>query len=879
MAQVTFNILYYTHPNESVAVKIFLGKKTMYIPLSSTNDKNWVGNFETNHKSFSYAYAIESENDSITEYGTPRTITLHQPKCEVHDQWRARGDRKNIFSTAPFHKVFRKRTAIKTKQDKSANFIIRVSEPTLRNQFSIGVSGSIPSLGNWTETIPMVYCGKGQWEAAVAHEAMHPVIEYKFTKIDNLSGETVEWEAGKNRQIIVNQAEGCKIITDEGCRFQEPLWRSAGVAIPIFSLRSKKGGGIGEFLDLKAMIDLASISSLKIVQILPVNDTLATMSWKDSYPYAAISVMALHPLYIHIEKVGALNITEQKKWDKEKEKMNSSATVDFEKVLEHKMFYLKKLYKKYGKKTFAEAGYKKFYKENSDWLVAYAAFCYLRDINGTADFNKWSSHKKYDKEKIQLFIESNLDVKQEVGFYFFCQYHADKQLKSMKDYGRKKGVILKGDLPIGIFRYSCDAWMSPELYNMDEQAGAPPDDYAVQGQNWGFPTYNWETMAEDNFLWWRQRMQKLATYFDALRIDHILGFFRIWQIPLNQSIGTMGLFNPRMPYSQDEIDQVRIQDIKRFTHPYIRLHMLKEIFQQECDWVISNFLEEVWPGSYTFLEKYTTQQKIKTAFTLKKFKHKKHLQVHVQNLIGEILLHTELIDGEVKYSPRITLHNTYSFKSLTEYEQQIINFLYNDYYYNRHNEFWKEQALWKLPALLDSTDMLICGEDLGMIPASVPEVMRQLNIMPLEIQRMPKGSSRLGNPHAYDYFTVSSPSCHDMSTIRGWWSTDRSSAQHYYNGHLKKWGQAPTEASSEIVTHINQEHLQGPSMMVIIPLQDLLGMNDSLKNPDIYAEQINEPSNPDHYWRYRMHINLEDLLREKDFISSVKEMVEESYRD
>ncbi len=879
MAQVIFHILYYTYRDESVHVKVYQGEKIINVDLSSTDNKNWKGTYETDLKTCKYSYEIESKNNSIAEYGKPRVILLNHMQVEVYDQWRPRGDRKHIFSTAPFYEVFRKRKIVNRKNNKSSTLIIQVSEPTLRNEFSIGVSGSISSLGNWKENIPMVYRGDGQWEVAVNNIILHPSFEFKFIKIDNATGKIVEWEAGENRKIIVDQVEGCKIISQEGCRFQEPLWRVAGVAIPVFSLRSIEGGGIGEFLDLKKMINLASKSELKIVQILPVNDTIATKTWKDSYPYAAISVMALHPLYIHLEGIGPLNVSDQKKWDKEKEIMNSHTAVDFEAVLKSKTTYLRKLYKKYGKKTFAEAGYKTFYKENHDWLDAYASFCYLRDLYKTADFSKWKTHKDYNQEKINLLIESDPVIQHEVGFYFFCQYYADKQLKSVKDYGRKKGVILKGDLPIGIYRHSCDAWMSPELYNMDEQAGAPPDDYAVQGQNWGFPTYNWDTMAEDNFLWWRQRMQKLATYFDALRIDHILGFFRIWQIPYDQVLGTMGLFNPRMPYTQDEIEHAGLSDLKRLTRPYIRLYMLKEIFQEDCDWVINRFLEEVWPGSYKFLEKYDTQQKIKKAFSLKKNKDKQFLQIPVQNLIGEVLLHTEVVDGNVKYSPRISLHNTYSFKSLSEYDQGIVNMLYNDYFYNRHNQFWKEQALWKLPALLDSTDMLICGEDLGMIPASVPEVMRQLNIMPLEIQRMPKGSTRLGDPKAYDYFTVSSPSCHDMSTIRGWWSTDRSSAQYYYNARLKLWGDAPIEASSEIVTHINREHLQGPSMIVVIPLQDWLGMDNSLKNPDIYIEQINEPSNPDHYWRYRMHINLEDLLKEKGFISSVKKMVEESYRN
>jgi 4-alpha-glucanotransferase len=463
----------------------------------------------------------------------------------------------------------------------------------------------------------------------------------------------------------------------------------------------------------------------------------------------------------------------------------------------------------------------------------------------------------------------------EVALYYFIQYHAHEQLFAATTYAREQGVVLKGDLPIGIYRYSCDAWVAPHLYNMDGQAGAPPDAYAVAGQNWGFPTYNWEVMARDNFAWWRQRMTKLSEYFDALRIDHILGFFRIWQIPINQVEGTLGLFNPRLPYSRQELDTMGLRgNLDRYTQPYIRGHFLSEIFGEDADYVRTEFLEELSYSVFKLKEFVDNQLKIRILFLKnKKYASKKHIEKGLMSLVSEVLLIEEPLSNGTSFNPRITVHTTRSYKELDDFGKYIIDRLYEDYFFHRHDEFWRQQALWKLPALIKATNMLICGEDLGMIPNSVPGVMRDLNIIALEIQRMPKGATDFGETENYPYMTVCSPSCHDMSTIRGWWESDYEMAQKFYNKSLHKQGEAPQLCTPEIVEAINKQHFEAPSMWAIFPVQDLVGMDGALRRPDAKAEQINEPSNPQHYWRFRFHLTLEFLLKQEALNEKIERMV------
>jgi len=263
------------------------------------------------------------------------------------------------------------------------------------------------------------------------------------------------------------------------------------MAIPVFAQRSEKGLGIGEYLDLIPLVDFSKKSGLKVIQVLPVNDTIASKTWLDSYPYAAISVFALHPLYINVAEVGNFkNKKDQKDYEVAKSNLNKLPQIDFEKVLERKFHFLKILYKELASVTFSSKAYKDFFKSNEHWLKSYAAFCYLRDVYETPDFNQWSAHQVYDEKNIDVLCQKKSEAYKEIAFYFFLQFHADRQLRMAKAYGQEKGIVLKGDLPIGIYRYSADAWVAPDLYNMKEQAGAPPDDYAVLGQNWGFPTYN-----------------------------------------------------------------------------------------------------------------------------------------------------------------------------------------------------------------------------------------------------------------------------------------------------------------------------------------------------------------------------------------------------
>ncbi len=879
---VNFYINYTTHYGDKLG--LLLGddaQKNQLIFMQSINGSDWTYEMTVDKKTIDLHYkyvVIRNDGSYMQEWGSNRTVTVTKDAdLSIIDKWRPRNLITNTFLSSAFTKaIFRRKANIKSKkQGASAHQLtFKLTSAIISADNIYGIIGGSKALGEWKKAIPMQCETMPTWQATIPYDINNVTVNYKYVILDAKTLEIKSWEIGENRSASLPSQQSA-MITDDYFR-GETMWRGAGVAIPVFSLRSATSFGIGELTDLAPLVTWTHKAGMNMIQVLPINDTLANMTWADSYPYAAISVMALHPLYINIPSICPFADAKQTKaYERDLKDLNELEQIDYDKVLERKFHYLRILFDQEKGKLDKDASFLSYIKDQSSWLTSYAAFCYLRDKNKSCVFTSWPEYSTYNATQIEQLSTPKSPAYFEILFYKWLQYHADKQLLDMRDMAREHNISLKGDLPIGIYRHSCDAWIAPELYNMTQQAGAPPDDYAVMGQNWGFPTYNWDIMRKDGYQWWRSRMQQLNRYFDALRIDHILGFFRIWQIPTAEVQGTLGMFNPRLPFDRDELARYGLHgDLRRFTDPYITDDLLHQSFGTMAEWVKTTFLQSSNDNQYTMQPSFKHQQDVVRFF--EENPTNKHLEEAIITMIGNVILLPE-VDGH-HFNPRITVNTTTSFQYLPSWQQQIVMNLYNDYYFRRHDQYWKEQALERLPGVLDASDMMICGEDLGMIPDAVPGVMKDLNIVSLEIQRMPKGSAKFGQVATYPYESVCSPSCHDMSTIRGWWEGDHELAKSYYYEYMHRGGITPMNCDSDIVRSIVWDHLSSPSMLAIFPIQDLVGMDDQLRKPDAASEQINIPANPKHYWRYRFHLNMEDLLEADVFTNGVRQMVVESGR-
>ncbi len=709
----------------------------------------------------------------------------------VRSRWQERPFNSAFYSSAFSDVIFRRPSGVsfRKKQDHRpdlGNICIRIAVPEVRSGESVGIVGSGKALGNWKDVLLMDDGGFPWW--FITLDITEPM-EYKFVIVDTNTREIRLWEEGPNHFFAEIPPKNTQlIIADLEPRFPTEPWRGAGVAVPVFSLRSEESFGVGEFNDIKHLVDWAVKAGQNVIQLLPVNDTTMTHTWQDSYPYNAVSSFALHPQFVHLPAAG---VRQDAAYKAKKAALEALPAVDYEAVNSAKLALLRKLYTgAKGKATLASAPYKAFVEANREWLLPYAVFSVLRDLNGTPEFGSWKELGSYNAKKVQAFAHEH-DA--EVGFYCYVQFLLDQQLKEAVEYAHLHGVALKGDLPIGVSRQSVDAWQHPELFHMDSQAGAPPDAFAEDGQNWGFPTYNWEEMAKDGYAWWKARMGKMAEYFDAFRIDHILGFFRIWEIPVPHKSGLMGHFNPALPYSGDELRAMGFKP-------------------GDADGTDTLFVED--PRKADF------------------------------------------------WHPRIAGEKTQRFAWLPDTLKQRYRELSEDFFWRRHDDFWRETALGKLPALLRSTGMLSCGEDLGMIPACVASVMDSLNILSLEIQRMPKDpKDAFGHPDRYPYWCVCATGTHDTSPLRAWWEEDRALTQRYYNEVLGCEGDAPYFCEPWVASLIVAQHMKSPAMLAILPLQDWLATDGEVRyggNPA--DERINVPAIPRYYWRYRMHCTLESLV-------------------
>ena len=761
----------------------------------------WAVDFPKNKCEDGTEYSFELQRDGKTVREEWRSHVLRLPEkpegvVRVFERWNERPADSPFYSSAFRDAIFRHERA-ETPWKGAGNVTFAVDAPEVRRGQAVALAGSGKALGDWKKFHLLDEAHFPEW--AITLKVSEP-FEFKFVIVDKKTGKPVLWEASANHFFKEIPAKGeSYIIKDFTPSFRPEPWRGAGVAVPVFSLRTEDSFGIGEFNDIKKLADWAEMTGQSVIQLLPINDTSMTLTWADSYPYNAVSSFALHPQFIHLP---ALGVRADKAYREMKEELNLLPKVDYEKVNAEKLKYLRKVYEKTGAEILSSHECKRFTEENK-WLLPYAVYCCLRDEKGTSDFSQWGDYATYSQRKAEGYAKQH---QAEVGFWYFVQYELDLQLKEAVAYAHKKGVILKGDLPIGVSRLSADAWADPDLFNMDSQAGAPPDAFSADGQNWGFPTYNWDRMAETGYAWWKARLRKMGEYFDAFRIDHILGFFRIWEIPLEYKSGLMGHFSPALPYPADEL---RSKGFSDFT----------DIF-------IEDPRQKGW------------------------------------------------------YHPRIAAQHTDAYARLNDWQKSVYNDLYNDFFYNRNNAFWKEQAMKKLPALLGSTGMLACGEDLGMIPACVPETMSSLGILSLEIQRMPKDVHvDFGDPSQYPYYCVCATGTHDTSPLRAWWEEDRELTQKFYNEMMHCGGEAPYFCEPWAAEIIVKDHLASPAMLCILPLQDYLAIDGDVRfQGDPAEERINVPAIARHYWRYRMHCTIESLISNEAFSGHLRSLISETGR-
>ena len=816
--RIAFNLEYQTTFGEELALNILTDGKTEQHKMTTLDGYHWLCELSKAVKTkthIDYFYSVmkgeeQARCEWLTEPHRLEFVATKGARYTVYDHWIDIPEDSYLYSSAFTECVAARERHMSEETAYGKTVRLKVRAPQLRWNERLAVIGGGEALGDWEakRALNMAEHENNEWVITLDADKLPDTIEFKFVSLDEEIDVTPLWENGMNRTVKIPKLEQGEVVVYELSQAFFPVypWKGAGTVIPIFSLRSEGSFGVGDFGDLQKMIDWCAKTRQRVLQVLPINDTNMTFTWQDSYPYNSISIYALHPQYTDFRQLPQLKDQERKAYyDALQKELNALPQIDYERMNNAKMAYLRELYAQEGSKMMKTEAFKLFFEQNKEWLVPYAAFCHYRDLYGTPAFTEWPDHKTFTAKEREAMSKSTTKIYKEVAFWYFVQFNLDKQMRAAHAYARKQRVILKGDIPIGISRDGVEAWVEPRYFNLNGQAGAPPDAFSADGQNWGFPTYNWDTMLEDGCQWWVRRFRKMSEYFDAYRIDHVLGFFRIWEIPMPHKSGLMGQFSPALGMSVEEIQAYGVE------------------FNEGL------FLVD----------------------------HKRSDRWH----------------------PRIAVQYQEVYTQLNDDQKFRFNQLYNDYFYRRNNQFWYTEAMKKLPKLTQATRMLVCAEDLGMVPDCVPWVMNELRILSLEIQSMPKDpTTRFGHLSRNPYRSVDTISTHDMATLRQWWDEDEERTQSYFNSMLYRGGPAPHPLPDWLAKDIVSRHLTSPSMLCLISFQDWMSIDDKYRLPDANAERINIPANPRHYWRYRMHLTIEQLLAADDLNNEISTLIIQSGR-
>lgn len=767
--------------------------------------------------------------------------------------------------------------------------VFRVSAPQLVAGQSLGVCGSHPAIGCWSPSrfLRMISIGDGEWILSVNIEGMPLPIEYKYVVVDDSTSQLVAWEDGDNRTTLDTEVGDGQVLVlyREALRMKEQVWKAAGVAVPLFSLRSEQGYGVGDFGDLKRLAQWAASVGMKMIQLLPVTDTTSTHSWTDSHPYNAISAFAIHPHYLDLAQLPPLDDeTKMVAFNRQRRELNALHYSDYMAVDKVKAAYVDALFAQCGATTLGSDEYRQFESDNEEWLVPYAAFCILRDRHHTARFTDWKGYAAYDDKRVRALLNEEAEARDKICF---VQYHLHRQLLDASRYAHSLGVALMGDLPIGVYRDSVETWCHPTFFDMEEQMGTPPDNESYNGQNWGFPTYRWtgdddrmDTTAPDGiFAWFRQRMRHTSQYFDAIRIDHAVGYFRIWEIPAHAVTATMGHFNPALPLSEEEIARYGLPFRKELhTRPFVNDRILDRLFGIHRDYVKTHFLDSLSYGLYALKEEVDTQVKVRDHFAGRNDENSLWIRDGLYRLIANVLF---LADArhEGMYHPRFMAYNEPVYEVLGADEKDAFMRLYNNYYFERHNGFWAAEADRKLNGMMDETRMLACAEDLGMLPACVPQVLDRQRMLSTEIQCMPKQFGlEFAHLEANPYRSLCTLSTHDMPPLRLWWEENAGRTQRYYATMLQHIGRAPQQLPAHVAEEILARQVYSPSMLCVLAIQDWLAMDGELRGKDVAAERVNSPYDAYNPWKYRMDTSLEQLADASKYNQKLRTMITRSKR-
>lgn len=596
----------------------------------------------------------------------------------------------------------------------------------------------------------------------------------------------------------------------------------AGIAVPLFSLRRQGDAGCGDFASLEAFAPIAERMGMSIIQLLPLEDTTFYGDSRDSYPYRPLASTVLNPIYIAVDQLPPLKDQKlEQELQEEAKRLSAQKTFDYTQVWQLKRRWLWASFTEQADASeyFTEmlCRYARWWVKDEQaplwhyWVALRRALDLLPEEERTP-WNFWESLERVN----QIRQEDEQRVIRTGNFYVYCYMVAQRQMRRAVTTLHRHEISLMGDLPVGVDIHAVDTVVYRKLFQFKRSCGAPPDYFSPDGQNWGFPTYRWNKRLMP--LWWRERLAYMEQFYDYLRVDHVLGFFRMWSIPRDGRSGMLGFFDPSKSYERVALQKMDVAETLRPEW----IAPIQSPTSTEVLWITRGWVN--------------------------------------------------------RFSLRYNVEQSEAFGELTPELQERLRHLQVEAY-RSDEERWRKNGLERLSLLKSLTSMQLCAEDLGVVPQCVYPVLEELGILKLYVERMPKSAGI--EFEAAPYFSedsVGTTSTHDCAPLRLWWMEDAERSRRYYDYFLADYGVPyDTSLTPELAKIIVRRHLESPSRLCILPLQDWLALSpEHCATVDPHSEQINDPSNPHHVWNYRMPITIEELP--DDWIRQLHQMISETHR-
>lgn len=664
--------------------------------------------------------------------------------------------------------------------------------------------------------------------------------------------------------------------------------KKTGVAVPLGALYTANCAPIGDFLSLAELVPWCVKSGLNCVQLLPVNDT-----GTQSSPYSALSAFALHPIYIRIESLPEYKMLYdadegfRKTYDDYVRDNPYKGRYDYARINNAKTQLLRALFASTDvyKTKKADKALSSFIRKNP-WIAEYAVYKNLKWKHLQATWKSWPKEDTALNEEAIKKAWNGAKDKTEHLFYAWCQMRAAEQFAEAADAVRAAGIVLKGDMPILMNEDSCDAWAHPDIFKQSLRAGSPVDGENPTGQNWGFPTYNWKYLKSTDYAWWIARLKTAAQYYGAYRLDHVLGFFRIWAVPERDTTAVLGHADPFKAITKKDLAELGFDDgrIRWLCEPHISTGVVQDITwnQDAAHKVLEKMCNRLGNEEMWLFKPAIKGDKDIYALDLHEVADDNAAR-RIKDALASKWRDRCLVEAEKnKFAPLWTYTASTAWKSLNEGEKQKLGALFTKVK-EAEEALWKKQASEILGALTSSVKMTPCGEDLGANLECLPSVMAACGILSLRVVRWCRDWSAPGQPYLpfanYPILSVATTSVHDSPTIREWWQQDKAAAMAFVTSHNADFeGKKADECMSftpEIARMILTATASAKSIWCIHPLQDWLYMRGDCYLPDAADERVNVPGKVSAFnWTYRMPMSVETLLGDDILSRKIKAIAE-----